>query len=174
MLEALLAVDAAAMRRILAMPHPQWLNSLMLTASLVGIGGAIWLVAGVVLFFRHRIGRLDVIRLVVAILLVHVVVDLALKPWIERPRPPLAIPEATVIGDVPETASFPSGHAANASAGALVLTAAVPALRLRLLIWSVAVIVGVARVYLGVHYPLDAIAGALIGAVIGWTVLRVV
>jgi undecaprenyl-diphosphatase len=174
MVEALLAVDSAAMRRILALPHPQWLNTLMLAASLAGIGGAIWLVAGVVLFFLHRIGRLDVIRLIIAILLVHVVVDLGIKPWIARPRPPLAIPEATVIGAVPETASFPSGHAANASAGALVLTASLPALRLRILVWSAALIVGVARVYLGVHYPIDAIAGALIGAVIGWTVLRVV
>ena len=118
MVEALLAADSAMMRRILALPHPQWLNSVMLAASLVGIGGAIWLIAGCVLFFRHRIGRLDVIRLIMAILLVHLVVDLGLKPWIQRPRPPLAMPEATVVGDVPATASFPSGHAANASAAA--------------------------------------------------------
>ena len=170
MLDEVLAADLAVMQRIVALPHPHWLNSLMLGASFAGIGGAIWLVAGVVLFLFHRIGRLDVIRLILAILLVHLVVDLGLKPWIDRPRPPFAIPGATVIGDVPETRSFPSGHAANAGAAAFVLTAALPALRWRVLVWSAAVVVGVARVYLGVHYPLDAIAGALIGVLIAWGV----
>ena len=174
MLETVLAVDSALMRRILALPHPDWLNWVMLSASVAGVGGAIWLAVGGVLFFRHRIGRPDIIRLILAILFVHLVVDLGLKPWIDRPRPPLAMPDATVIGAVPETRSFPSGHAANAGAGALVLGAALPASRVRAFIWGAAVIVGVARVYLGVHYPLDAIAGALIGMLIGWVVLRVV
>jgi len=173
MLETALAADSALMRRIFALPHPDWLNWVMLGASAVGTWGAIWLVAGGVLFFRHRIGRQDLVRLILAILFVHIVVDLGLKPWIDRPRPPLAMPDATVIGEVPETRSFPSGHAANAGAAAVVLTTALKASRVRVLIWSAALVVGVARVYLGVHYPLDAIAGALVGVLIGWAALGV-
>ena len=173
MLERVLAMDAILLVRILALPHPDWLNAVFLSASRAGTGGAIWLAASIVLFLRHQIGRLDVIRLILAILCVHIIVDLGLKPWIDRPRPPLAIGEARVIGDLPETRSFPSGHAANASAAAVVLTAAWPHTGRRLLILAVATLVGVARVYLGTHYPLDAVAGAFIGLLIGWVVHRV-
>lgn len=44
-LEAVLAMDAALMGRILTLPHPDWLNWVFLSASRAGTGRAIWLVA---------------------------------------------------------------------------------------------------------------------------------
>jgi undecaprenyl-diphosphatase len=139
----------------------------------IGIAGAIWVFYGLVLFLGHRIGRAGMVRLLLAIIVVHLVVDYTLKPWVTRPRPPLVMPDMHVIGEIPETWSFPSGHAAHAAAGALVLTSTYPNATAAWLTWLAAAGVGVARVYLGVHYPLDALAGAAIGLFWGAAALRV-
>src|SRR5205814_9375069 len=96
-LKAVLAIDETLLRAILALPHPDWLNWVFLGASRVG-GGAIWVAAGLALFLNHRIGRQDLLRLILAVLLTDAVIDLALKPWIDRPRPPLAITDLRAIG----------------------------------------------------------------------------
>ena len=63
---------------------------------------------------------------------------------------------------MPESASFPSGHAASAFAFAYAVGRHLPGLGLpiRLLAGGVAY----SRVHTGVHYPLDAIAGSVLGA----------
>ena len=57
--------------------------------------------------------------------------------------------------------SFPSTHAAGAVAGAFALGRVFPELRVAL--WVMAALVAFARVYVGVHYPLDVFGGAVIG-----------
>jgi undecaprenyl-diphosphatase len=161
MVEALLRTDAAFLEWIVALPHPDWLNWILNGASRAGVGGAIWLVAAAVLLFAGQIHRKDAARLVLAIVMVHAVVDVVVKPWVDRPRPPLANPQLQTFADVPRTRSFPSGHAANATAAALVMSRVWR--RGGVLVWPVAAIVGVARVYLGIHYPLDAIGGCVFG-----------
>jgi undecaprenyl-diphosphatase len=84
-----------------------------------------------------------------------------LKVWIERDRPPLANPEPATLVDLPSTYSFPSGHATVAFACATVLALAVP--RLALPLYVLAALVAFSRVYVGVHYPLDVLAGAVLG-----------
>jgi len=84
----------------------------------------------------------------------------------------VSTPEILVIGSRPDDASFPSGHAANAFAGASVLARRLRAQRV--LWWSLALLIAYSRVYLGVHYPLDVIGGALPGFVCGTIAGRVV
>ncbi len=171
MVEALLARDAALLEWLLALPHPEALNWIFRVASRVGIGGAIWLAAGAMLLVARQITWKDAARIVIAIVLVHAVVDLAMKPWFGRVRPPLAIAEVRPFADVPESLSFPSGHAANAIAAAVVFSRVWR--RGRAVVWVAAAVVAVARVYLGVHYPLDAVAGSVTGALCGWVALVV-
>jgi undecaprenyl-diphosphatase len=64
----------------------------------------------------------------------------------------------------PSSSSFPSGHSATAAAGAVTLSAAYPALLPALVLAGF--LVAASRVYLGVHYPLDVLAGATIGAIV--------
>jgi undecaprenyl-diphosphatase len=173
MLDSLLAADATLLRQIVSWPHPDWLNSVFLAASKVGVGGSIWVLLGLILFVTRQINRVEFVRLLLAIVLVHIAVDLWLKPWVGRIRPPFAIPDLSVIGDVPRTPSFPSGHAANAIAAAVVLTTSLGNTAARWVIWIAAAIVSVARVYLGVHYPLDASVGVIVGWLCGMGALTV-
>ena len=59
------------------------------------------------------------------------------------------------------THSFPSGHATVAFACATVLALAVP--RLRVPFFVLAALIAFSRVYVGVHYPFDVLAGAVLG-----------
>ena len=88
----------------------------------------------------------------------------ALKVWVERDRPPLSHPVPEPLLDSPSTYSFPSGHATVSFACATVLTLAVP--RLRLPLFVLASLISFSRVYVGVHYPFDVLAGAALGVAI--------
>ena len=93
-----------------------------------------------------------------------------LKESFDRERPPLAHPEADALVPLPDSASFPSGHAATAFAAAAAVSALHP--RLRVPLYGIAVLVALSRVYLGVHFLLDVIAGAILGAAIGYGAVR--
>ena len=165
----LAAIDASILTSVLELPHPGWLNSIAVVAARVGTGGAIWLVLAAALAFLRELTWRDVARLSLALLLVYVVVDFALKPWVDRARPAVILPVAAI--DMPKTLSFPSGHAASAIAAALVITRVWK--RMRALIWIAAVLVALSRIYLGVHYPLDVLGGCVTGFVCGWIALRI-
>jgi undecaprenyl-diphosphatase len=95
-----------------------------------------------------------------------------LKQTFDRPRPPLADPTLDPIGIVPASASFPSGHAATAFAAAVAIGLVHPRLRKPLL--ALAAVVALSRVYLGVHYVLDVLAGTVLGVAVGVAAVRVV
>ena len=89
----------------------------------------------------------------------------ALKNWADRDRPPLSNPEPEPLVDLPATSSFPSGHATVSFACATVLALAVP--RLRLPLYALAALIAFSRVYVGVHYPFDVLAGGVLGLLLG-------
>lgn len=84
-----------------------------------------------------------------------------LKRTIRRPRPFRRLRGVRYLMAPPDEFSFPSGHTAGAFLMALVLCAAFPVLALPAFGW--ACLVGFSRVYLGVHYPGDVLAGMVLG-----------
>ena len=103
-------------------------------------------------------------RVAVAILLAESISG-ALKVWVERDRPPVSHPVPEPLVESPSTYSFPSGHATVSFACATVLVLAVP--RLRAPLFALAALISFSRVYVGVHYPFDVIAGAVLGLLLG-------
>ncbi len=95
------------------------------------------------------------------------VVNLVLKPLSRRRRPDRglhAVPDERRV-PMPESTSFPSGHAASAFAFATGVGAVHPAAGR--VARGAAAVVAYSRVHTGVHYPGDVLAGSLIGVVLG-------
>ncbi len=88
-----------------------------------------------------------------------------LKHAFERPRPFLELPDARVLVGQGGSFSMPSSHASNWFAAATVLW--VYYRRSLWLMLPIAASVGFSRVYTGVHYPADVIAGAALGVGVG-------
>jgi len=90
-----------------------------------------------------------------------------LKFFFDRPRPDLVLHAAQVF-----TSSFPSGHAAVSAVVYLTLGALLakdaPSVAVKVYIMAVAIflvlLIGVSRVFLGLHYPTDVLAGWSIGS----------
>jgi len=104
---------------------------------------------------------LDIATHVFWALIATTAVVVLVKRTVRRTRP---------AGDIqalepPDRYSFPSGHTAAGFAVALAMFGAVPWLAPVLIV--VAVIIGYARMYLGVHYPVDVLAGTFIGVIVG-------
>lgn len=91
-----------------------------------------------------------------------------LKVWVGRERPCVALPIEAITGRL-TSGSFPSAHAAN-MATVVALGWAIGGWHKALpWIW-LPVVVGLSRIYVGVHYPLDVLGGWALGAFYGWGV----
>ena len=84
-----------------------------------------------------------------------------IKKNIRRPRPFRKISGINCLIAPPDEFSFPSGHTGAAFLMAFLIGAAFPILAIPALTW--ASLVGFSRVYLGVHYPTDVLAGMVLG-----------
>lgn len=145
---------------------PTWVEWLARPFSWLGgwIGLTALGIAAGVLLLRER-AWLDLAFFLAAYVGAQIVVAL-LKAWFDRPRP-----DAGSAVPLPDSAAFPSGHAAAgaASLGALAVLAAerLPSRRARIWLWATVVATGVAvglsRIALNVHYLTDVLAGWCLG-----------
>ncbi len=140
----------------------------MIFASAIGAGGFVWIIYGSIagVFPKHTAAMW---RLWLAVALSFVVVDDGVKKLFDRARPFDVDPSIRLIDARPDSPSFPSGHAATAVAGALAGSQMIPGGVI--VLWPLAALVMLSRIYLGVHWPTDVAAGALIGLFVGWFVL---
>lgn len=88
-----------------------------------------------------------------------------LKHLVERLRPCVTLPDVHLLGDCGRLFGFPSNHAINTAAMAAFLHALYP--RTGWISWPIVGMVGIARVYTGVHYPGDVMGGWLVGGIMG-------
>jgi undecaprenyl-diphosphatase len=119
------------------------------------------------LIWGGRRGRIAAVALVVAVAATDQVTSSILKPLFRRVRPCNAFApwQVRLLVDRSKAFSFPSAHAANSFAMATIV-----GWRFRKYApyaFAVAVAVAYSRVYVGVHYPFDTVAGALVGMVLG-------
>ena len=151
---------------------PVWLESAVRDVTALGGTVVITIVtlssAGFLLLSGKRGAALYVVVAIAGSTLISFLV----KAGLERPRPDLFPHGAPVY-----TASFPSGHATGAAATYLTLGALLARFqahrRLKVYLLTLAVIltllIGLSRLYLGVHWPSDVVAGWTLGA--SWALL---
>ena len=160
-------MDSSLLHSIIQLRRP-WLDDVMLLASALGAAGFIWWVTALItMVFPNK--RAAAWRLILVVAFTYGLNDFVLKPLFDRERPFVADSTITVIDAKPATSSFPSGHAAMAVAGALAGSRALAGSAW--VWWPLAAIIAVSRVYIGVHWPSDVIAGAAIGVGTAWFVL---
>lgn len=152
---------------------PAWLRRAMADVTALGGGTVLTIVAlgAVAILLARRLALTA--ALVAAAVISGTIASNALKHVFMRPRPPLATRLIEVTGD-----SFPSGHAANSAIVYLTLAALVtqvtPGRATRNAVIGLAILlvgaIGTSRVYLGVHWPSDVLAGWSFGTLwaIGW------
>jgi undecaprenyl-diphosphatase len=160
-------LDRASFRAIFRL---KWtpLTSLMRVFTITGKAGALW---GVISALAFLVTGLEPYNLLVpwAAVAVSWILAEGVKFLFNRARPLISDTEIAPLIKTPSSSSFPSGHAATAAAGAITLSAVYPAFAPALVLSGV--IVALSRVYLGVHYPFDVLAGLLIGTATAVVVL---
>ncbi|CUU05565.1 undecaprenyl-diphosphatase [Armatimonadetes bacterium GBS] len=127
---------------------------------------------GVLLFWGWMVWRGGKLRqfalLLVPVLILTNETSDWLKAWVGRERPCVALPIEPITGRL-TSGSFPSAHAANMGA-VVALAGAIGGWRQALYWGWLPLMVGLSRVYVGVHYPSDVLGGWLLGALYGWGV----
>jgi len=141
--------------------HTLGLEKLAKALGKAGNNGAIWVVLGALLALADSSNRE---AWVICALLGPVAIGLnyAVKLIFKRPRPVLeGLPP---LGGAPSSLSFPSAHATSSFAVATAMTRVEP---LGALAFLLAFALSLGRPYLGMHYPSDVLAGALLGVALG-------
>lgn len=147
--------------------HGSVLDPVMIGITYSATSGLIWFVLGFLMTGSQRWRRCGV-SVVVAVAATYILVDLVIKPLVCRERP-FDVADFDLLISAPDTWSFPSGHTASAFAGATAIL--IHSRKWGCLALAYAVLVGISRLYLCVHWPTDVVAGALIGIAV--TILAV-
>ncbi len=155
-------IDAWAFFRFnLRKKPPAWLDGIMLAITQLGNGIVATLVT-LALFFlvNHRLAY----ELSLGILSLWLFVEI-IKALIRRSRPYVRLLETRIVGYRERGHSFPSGHTSQAF---FIVTLLVeyyhPGVSVAILLYILAVLVGITRMYVGAHYPRDVLAGAMLGS----------
>ncbi len=132
----------------------------------LGNTGMLFIALGVLMLLFKPTRRAGLSALC-AMLIGLVVVNLTIKPLVSRPRPWLAIEDFVSLVPEHDPNSFPSGHTNAAFAFALAVWACAPKKWMKAAAVVMAAVMGLSRLYVGVHFPSDVLAGAVIGSLCG-------
>jgi undecaprenyl-diphosphatase len=146
------------------------LTTVLRAFTIAGTAGALW---GFVAAGAFVVTGMQLSHLLVPWVAIAVSWTLAegAKYLFNRARPYIHDTEIAPLIKTPSSSSFPSGHSATAAAGALTLSYVYPAYAPVFLFAGF--LVALSRVYLGVHYPIDVLAGMLIGTATATAVIAV-
>jgi undecaprenyl-diphosphatase len=163
-------VDRSAFVTVAGWSSP-FLDKVMPALSIAATYSRLWMgIAALFTLFGGTKGRKTGAEGMVAIGVTSFLANMVGKRLVPRSRPTDPVPEERELED-PDSSSFPSGHTASAAAFSGIVDRAYP--RLWFPINGLAAAVGFSRVYTGVHYPGDVLAGWILGKAVAFGVDRI-
>ena len=166
MLELIQRVDETILLWIAQHLRLPWLNQAVGVYTSLGNAGLVFIAAAVVLLCFRATRRAGAAA-GVGMLLGFLTTNLTIKPLIARPRPWVVMEQLEVLVTSSDPNSFPSGHTCSAFAFGVAVAVVVPWKWGKAAALAAAALMGLSRLYVGVHFPSDVLAGALIGMLCG-------
>lgn len=161
MLENILTIDGNILLFLQDFIRNPILNPVMIFITSLGDRGIIWILATIALLIPKKTRKAGYIS-ALALFGSLIVNNYLIKNLVARPRPFAELPQLSIIIPRPGEFSFPSGHTSSSFAAAAVFYRHLPkALGIPSVV--LAGLIGFSRLYVGVHYPTDVLAGALLG-----------
>lgn len=161
MSEAIFSFDRSILLWIQDSIRVAALNPVVSFITHLGNAGILWIALTLLMLCLQKTRRTGV-TCAISMIIGLIVANLILKNWIARIRPYVTIEELELLIEQQKDWSFPSGHATNSFACGWVMFRTmkkrygVPAL-------IMAILITLSRIYVGVHYPTDIMAGTVIG-----------
>ena len=142
--------------------HNFFTDSLALIISFMGIA-FFWIFVSILLYFFGNEKGKHVSKIIIIVLIVVYIITAAIKFGVMRPRPYTQL--STLVPVMFETdPAFPSGHTSIATAMSYILSKKYNKWYLMI----IPIMVAFTRLYFGVHYPSDVIAGFMVGLLISY------
>lgn len=136
--------------------------------SFTGNGGIVWILLGFALVFKKNTRKMG-LCVFLCLAATAIVNNLILKEIFDRTRPFVADPSIELIIKAPGDASFPSGHTASSFTAATAIF--LYDRKKGFYAYLYALLMGLSRIYLHVHYATDVIGGIIVGVVMAKLVI---
>lgn len=166
MLETLLNLDGGFLLFLQDSVRNPILNSIMIFITSIGDGGIIWIAATIALLIPKKTRKVGIMS-AVALLGSLLINNNLIKNIVQRPRPYVTFTDLQIIIPQPSEFSFPSGHTSSSFASAAVFYRHLPK-KFGVPAVILAALIGFSRLYVGVHYPTDVLAGAVMGILLSY------
>ncbi len=170
-MEAFFQLDGAVLLWLQEYIRNDFLTPIFRFITSLGDEGLIWIAIAVFLLLirqYRKVGLMVGVSLLGSLLFNNVL----LKNIVARPRPYKVIENLTILIPEPGEFSFPSGHTSSSFAAGMVLYLMLPR-KYGIPAMILAFLIGISRLYIGVHYPTDVIGGMVMGVLIANAVVKV-
>ncbi len=171
-MDALLELDASILLWIQENMRTDLMTTIMKGITRLGDNGTLWIVLTVLFLVLNKTRRVGLTS-AVALIITFLTVNLGIKNAVARTRPYEVIDGLINLVEKQHDFSFPSGHSAHAFAVGVVILIMMPK-KFGVPIFIISILMAYSRLYIGVHYPSDVIAGALIGTIIAFLSIFIV
>ena len=161
-------IDISIIEKIYRFQHnlnSELFNKIMIFFTNLGDYGTVWIAIALILFLNKKYRKTGILAFV-SLAICSVIVNIILKPLIQRPRPFTEIADIILLIKTPKDYSFPSGHTAASFVMVYIFFRHIK--KYFIPVFITGILIAFSRMYLTVHFPSDIIAGIIIGIFSGY------